>query len=103
MPSIVDLTRLLDKDPNDPFVLYGLAQEYFKLKDTPKAVEFYNRCLKADPSYCYAYFHKARALQAAGDIEHAKVAVTDGLAAARKAGDQHAVSELSALQDELDE
>ena len=66
MPSIPDLQRLLEKDPKDPFLLYGLAQEYAKAGDVAKAVEYYDRCLAADPLYCYAYFHKARVQQALG-------------------------------------
>jgi tetratricopeptide (TPR) repeat protein len=102
MPSIPDLQRLLEKDPNDAFLLYGLAQEYAKAGDTAKAVEFYDKCLVADPGYCYAYFHKARALLAAGDRERAAATVKEGMAAAKKVGDGHAMSELSGFLDEIE-
>lgn len=102
MPSIPDLRRLLEKDPSDPFLLYGLAQEYAKLGDTGRAVEFYDKCLAADPAYCYAYFHKARAQQQAGQQAEAIATLRAGLAAAKKAGDSHAASELSGLLDEIE-
>jgi tetratricopeptide (TPR) repeat protein len=101
MPSIPELQRLLEKDPTDPFLLYGLAQEYAKTGDTARAVEFYDKCLAADPNYCYAYYHKARAQQQAGQAPAAITTVKAGLAAAKKAADAHAMSELSALLDEL--
>jgi tetratricopeptide (TPR) repeat protein len=102
MPSIPDLQRLLEKDPKDPFLLYGLAQEYAKAGDVAKAVEYYDRCLAADPLYCYAYFHKARVQQAAGDVDGALATVKAGMVAAKKAGDGHAASELQGLMDELE-
>lgn len=102
MPSIPDLQRLLEQDPKDPFLLYGLAQEYAKAGDVGRAVEFYDRCLAADPAYCYAYFHKARAQQQADHGTQAVATVKAGIAAARKAADAHALSELQGLLDELE-
>lgn len=101
MPSIPDLQRLLAADPADPFLLYGLAQEYAKAGDAARAIEFYDRCLAADPQYCYAYFHKAR-VQQAGDVPAALATIRLGMAAAKKAGDSHALSELQGLLDELE-
>jgi tetratricopeptide (TPR) repeat protein len=102
MPSIPALLAMLEKDPADPFLLYGLAQEYAKAGDFTRALESYDRCLTADPAYCYAYFHKARAQQTSGDLTGAVATVILGQAAARKAGDAHALSELSGLRDELE-
>jgi tetratricopeptide (TPR) repeat protein len=101
MPSIDSLLKLLQAEPNDPFLLYGVAQEHAKLGHTDKALEFYDKCLAVDPNYCYAYFHKARALQDAGRDSEAAAVARDGLAAAKRAQDGHAASELSGLLDEL--
>jgi hypothetical protein len=104
MPSIAQLEQLLAADPRDAFVLYGLAQEHAKAGGAQghgRAVEFYDRCLEVDPSYCYAYFHKARSLAALGRAPEAVATAQAGVAAARKASDGHAESELRALLDEL--
>ncbi len=101
MPSIAELERLLAADPVDAFVLYGLAQEHNKAGNGARAVEFYDRCLAADPSYLYAFFHKARALEAMGRTTDAVDTLTRGVAAARAAADPKALSELSAYLDEL--
>lgn len=102
MPSIAQLEKLLATDPHDAFVLYGLAQEYAKAGQTQMAVAFYDRCLQADPAYCYAYYHKARALSAAGELQAASQTVKAGMQAARTHKDSHALGELSALADELE-
>jgi tetratricopeptide (TPR) repeat protein len=102
MPSIEQLEKLLAADPADPFVLYGLAQEHAKRGEHARAIEFYDRCLAADPHYCYAYFHKARTQESAGRKAEAISTLKAGLAAARKAGDQHALSEIQGYLDELE-
>ena len=102
MPSLDQLNTLLAADPADPFVLYGLAQEHARLKDFARAVEFYDRCLAADPRYCYAYFHKARAQEAQGRPADAAATLREGQRAAKAAGDTHALAEISGYLDEIE-
>ncbi|MBX3376620.1 MAG: tetratricopeptide repeat protein [Phycisphaeraceae bacterium] len=102
MPSLEQLERLLAADPDDAFVLYGLAQEHAKRGDLVRAIEFYDRCLSVDPAYCYAYFHKARAQQSQGNVAGAIATVKVGMAKAQVLGDSHAAAELSGLLDELE-
>lgn len=102
MPSIDQLLKVLATEPNDPFALYGLAQAYAKAGRTAEAVEHYDRCLAADPTYCYAYYHKARALEDAGRVPEAVAVLREGLAAAKRTGDAHAVSEISGYLDMLE-
>jgi tetratricopeptide (TPR) repeat protein len=102
MPSIEQLEKLLAADPNDPFTLYALGQEFAKRGETDNAVAFYDRSIAANPDDGYTYFHKARALQAAGRVPDAIGAVKAGLAAARRAGDNKALNELGGMLDELE-
>ena len=102
MPSIEQLEKLLAADPRDAFVLYGLGQEHAKRGDVARAVEIYDLCLAADPGYCYAFFHKARALEVAGRKGEAAGALREGMLAARRAGDQHALAEMQAYLDGLE-
>lgn len=95
MPSIEQLERLLALDPNDAFVLYGLAQEHAKAGDTAQAIAHYDRCLKADPTYCYAYYHKARALEAAGQASDALATLRLGAEAAQQHQDAKAAGEIA--------
>lgn len=104
MPSVAQLEALLAKEPNDPFVLYGLAQEHAKQGDHARAVEFYDRCLAVDPNYHYAYFHKAMTLRQrgeAGDEGRAIETLRAGLVRARAGSDAKAASEIAGLLDEM--
>src|ERR1043165_786287 len=96
MPSIEQLEKLLAADPRDAFVLYGLGQEHAKRGDVARAVEFYDRCLAADPGYCYAFFHKARALEVAGRKGEAAGALREGMWGGRRAEDRPGLAERQA-------
>lgn len=101
MPSIEQLEKVLAVDPNDAFVHYALAQEYAKQGDYDRAVAGYDRCIELDEAYCYAYFHKAKALEAADRVGDAIDTLQTGLAVANRVGDQKAVGEIGAYLDEL--
>lgn len=95
MPSIEQLQRLEAIDPKDPFVPYAMALELAKTGDHDQAIAAFDRCLALDPDYLYAYFHKARSLDAAGRRADAVGVLEIGAEKAAKAGDAKAHSELS--------
>jgi tetratricopeptide (TPR) repeat protein len=101
MPSISQLEKLLAIDPNDAFVLYGLAQEYAKLGDHTKALTMYDRSLVVAPDDAYTYFHKARSQQAMNQLDAARATLKAGLDAAGRTRDGKAMNELRGFLDEL--
>ncbi|MEL6798204.1 MAG: tetratricopeptide repeat protein [Planctomycetota bacterium] len=94
MPTIEQLEGILATDPDDAFMHYALALEYAKVHEHDKAVASFDRCLAIDPSYCYAYFHKAKTLEAAGNADEAIATLETGLGFARETGDQKALGEI---------
>lgn len=98
------LTRLLalhSAEPSDGFLLYALAQECQKLGRLSEAIDWYNRTIAADPKQFYAFFHKAKAMEAAGRQSEALTVLREGLPRARAAGDFKAASEIEGYLDEL--
>ena len=91
------LLKILAADPNDAFVLYGIAQEYGNRGEHARAVEFYDRCITADAAYVYGYYHKAQALRQLGKTADAREVVAAGLKAATAAQDAKGVDELQGL------
>lgn len=96
------LRALLEKEPDDGFVLYGIAQECQKLGRLEEALDWYDRTLVADPAQCYAYFHKAKALDDLRRRDDAIATLRAGLARARAVGDRKAASEIEGLIDEFE-
>ena len=98
---LTQLKSLLEADPNDPFCLYGLAQEYAKAGDHAQAIEFYDRTIAADKTYCYAWFHKARSQEALDQMDEAASTLREGLDAAKACGDAQAIGEISGYLDSI--
>jgi len=101
VPSIEQLECLLAVDPDDGFVLYGLAQEWAKRGEHERAVEFYRRAAAADADNAYTHFHLARSLEAMGEEDGARHALDEGLVVARRVGDAKAASEIAAYLGQL--
>lgn len=95
------LITMLDADPEDAFCLYGIAQEYASRGEHDQAIEFYERTIGSNPSDAYAYFHKARSLEALGLVEEATNTLRSGTEVARASNDSHAMSELQSYLQEL--
>lgn len=53
------LKSMVEQNPRDSFVRYGLAMEYKNAGDLESAVREFQTLLAADPNYAAAYFHAA--------------------------------------------
>ncbi|MEN0019364.1 MAG: tetratricopeptide repeat protein [Planctomycetota bacterium] len=95
MPTVEQLERLLQADPNDAFVLYGLAQAHAKENRHEQAIEFYDRAIEADRTNGYHFFHKAKSQLALEQTEDAKATLEAGIIEARAVNDGKALGELS--------
>jgi Tfp pilus assembly protein PilF len=95
-PRMRQLAQMLRRQPDDPFLLYGLAMEYKKADEPAKALEYFDQVLRRDPNYCYAYYQRAQVHESLGDVEAAKRTLREGIEAANRSGDGHALSEIEA-------
>jgi predicted Zn-dependent protease len=88
------LVAMLQKEPDDLFLLYAIALEHKKLGEFADALRYLGEVLKRDALYCVAYQQAAQVHESAGDVEAAKKAYQDGIAAASRKGDLHAKEEM---------
>jgi tetratricopeptide (TPR) repeat protein len=91
---LAQLQKMLQQQPTDPFLLYGIAMEHKKRNDSAAAIEFLNRAIQSDPNYSYAYFQRGQVQEQLSDMESAKESYRRGIDVARISGDAHAQSEL---------
>lgn len=89
------LQSLLAEDPQDDFLLFALAKEYEKKGDDAQALHYYERLRQHHPGYVGLYYHLAKLWERRGDAPAAFRIYTEGMEVARRAGDQHALSELA--------
>jgi tetratricopeptide (TPR) repeat protein len=101
MDRIAALSEILAENPEDAFARYGLAMEYSKAGQIEQALEEYKTLIEKNPDYTPAYFMAAQTLAAASRVDEAKRWLVDGVASARRAGNAHAQSEMTAMLEEL--
>jgi len=101
MDRVAMLTDILSQNPDDAFARYGLALEYSNAGETGLALEEFAKLLSAHPDYTAGYFMAAQTLARAERTEEAKRMLIDGISSARRTGNTHAQSEMTAMLDEL--
>jgi len=102
MDKVAMLNEILAQNPTDAFARYGLAMEYAGRGETDTALTEFSRLLDQHPDYTAGYFMAAQTLAKAERIDEAKVRLTQGISSARRTGNQHALSEMQAMLDDLD-
>jgi tetratricopeptide (TPR) repeat protein len=95
------LAQFLQENPNDAFARYGLAMEYSNSGQSGAAMEQFTKLLQLHPDYTNGYFMAAQTLAKAGKPAEAKAMLGKGIDAAKRTGNRHALSEMSAMLDEL--
>jgi predicted Zn-dependent protease len=95
------LNEILSQNPDDAFARYGLAMEYSKTGEIDRALQEFGKLLSAHPDYTAGYFMAAQTLASANRVDEAKKILVDGISSARRTGNSHAQSEMTAMLDEL--
>lgn len=88
------LKSMLERQPDDAFLLYGMGLELKKLGRNDEALAYLDKVIAVDSGYCYAYHQKGLIHEAGGDVEQARSAYRAGIEAAVRCGDTHAKDEL---------
>ena len=101
MDRITRLREFLAQSPADSFVQHALALEYVKLGDDAQAKALFENILAADAGYIGSYYHLAKLLERIQDTDSAIAVYEKGMEQAKKAGDNHAYSELRAAYEDL--
>ena len=101
MPSLDQLRQLLENEPNDVFLNFGLAMELTKAGQTEEGLAQFDRVLQLDPNYVVAHFQKGKTLLRLGCPAEAKVELQKGVERAKAIGDRHAEAEMSQLLEAL--
>lgn len=102
MDKVEGLKQILEMDPKNSFARYGLAMELAGRGETDAALQEFTTLQANDPEYTNAYFMAAQTLAAAGRTPAAIEQLKAGISCANRAGNQHALSEMQAMLDELD-
>ena len=95
------LEEFATSHPSDAFARYGLAIECANQGDNAAAVENFEKLLADHPAYVSGYFQFGQLLARLSETDKARLILTKGITAARRAGDQHAADEMQAVLAQL--
>jgi predicted Zn-dependent protease len=89
------------KSPDDAFARYSLAMALRTAGRADEAIAEFRETSRRKPDYVATYLMLGQVLEAAGRTDEATTAYEGGIAAATRANDMHARSELSQALDDL--
>ena len=101
MERIEKLKEFLESSPSDSFLQHALALEYSKRGDEKSARTLFEEILTREPGYIGSYYHLAKLLERINETDAAIGWYEKGMEAAKKAGDNHALSELRSAYEEM--
>lgn len=102
MPTVEQLKSLLEKEPDDVFLNFGLAMALRSQGSMEEALAAFDRTIGLDSDYVAAYFHKAQLQSQLGDVEAARATLESGIERAAATGDEHARGEMAEYLDGLE-
>ncbi len=94
---IAAFEEMVEADPDQEMVWYGLAMEYAKLERWSEAVGALRNVIRCNPDYTAAYQMLGSALARLGEKEEARRVWTDGIATATRTGAWKAAQHMQGL------
>ena len=91
------LEKMTAAGSTDPFAWYGLAMEYRTLGRADDALRTFETLRGREATYVPMYLMAAQLLVEQGRRDEARAWATEGVAAAQRKGDTHAIGELEGL------
>jgi predicted Zn-dependent protease len=101
MDKLAALTEILSADPANAFARYGLAMEHVALGNPDAALTEFATCIAHNPDYVPAYQMSAQTLVTLNRTDEALARLHEGIAAANRTANQHALAEMEAMREEL--
>ncbi len=101
MDRVEKIKEMMKENPTDSFLCHALALEYIKLGNDEEARRLFESILKNEPTYIGSYYHLAKLLERIGETNEAIKIYEKGMEEAKKAGDNHSLSELRSAFEEL--
>jgi predicted Zn-dependent protease len=86
--------KLLERDPENPMVLYSLGNELFKEEKYSEAREYLSRAVRNKPDYSVAHRTLGRTLYELGEDAEARRVFAEGREVAERNGDLQTVKEM---------
>lgn len=100
LSRLEQLLEFYKEDPNDPFNIYALANEYKSL-DMEMALKYFEILVKEHPDYLATYYHLAQIYRDNDENELARITYEKGIEKASKTSEHLLLRELKNAYNEF--
>ena|ERR1700758_2596650 len=94
MTRLEQLQQMLEQEPNDAFLQYAIAMEYFSSGNFDKTLNRLKDIIQNNPDYLAAYYQAGKCHEELKQFEEAKNMYTKGAEVAQKQGKTKTLNEL---------
>ena len=100
-PKIEQFKKVLQMDPKDETLWFGLGKAYMGDKNWAEAIPALEQCIQVRPDYSAAYFALAQSLQELKQDEKCRSTCEEGITVATTNGDLLVIKNLEELRSSL--
>ena len=93
---------LLEQEPHDTMLLFGLGNEYFSAGQYVEAIPSFEDAVRVDPEYAAVYIYLARCYEETNQPDLVRRTVERGWGPAMRSGDQNLITEIEDIKSRLD-
>lgn len=95
------LAEMLEKQPNDTFLLYAMGMEYLGMGDVNVAEKYFNQVLEVDSNHIATHYQLGILFTQQNRENEAQLVLEKGFELAKQKGDLKTQNELRSALDEL--
>jgi len=95
------LRQLLEQEPHDTMLLFGLGNEYFSAGQYAEAIPHFEKAVQVDPEYAAVYVYLARAYEETNQPDLVRQTVERGWGPAVRSGDKNLIAEIEDIRERL--
>jgi len=100
-PKIEKFKKVLQMDPNDETLWFGLGKAYMGDANWKEAIAAFESCTRVKPTYSAAMLALAQCLKKDNQLEQCRKICTNGIDVATANGDLLVIKNLEELRDSL--
>ncbi len=95
------LQQLLEQEPHDTMLLFGLGNEFFGLGQYAEAIPYFEEAVRVDPEYAAVYVYLARAYEESDQPDLVRQTLERGWGPAVRSGDRNLITEIEDIRARL--
>jgi predicted Zn-dependent protease len=95
------LKQLLEQEPHDTMLLFGLGNEFLSSGQYTEAIPYFEEAVRVDPEYAAVYVYLARAYEDSNQPDMVRQTLERGWGPAVRSGDRNLIADIEEIRERL--